>query len=192
MRGRLGQQGLVLQLTRSLAHSLSSTCRLLEINKHAQAAELFCDVQQFKPALDAYIRAGSWERAREIARTSAPQYRDYVEREYTSHLKSAGDADGMVAAGAVDTALDIFVQRGEWEKVFEVAAKEGGETLARYTFPYMEQTLEKGEHRWSVCDGVCSACPVPCVCYPPCVRSPLTPTLLLYLVFSVQAALWRL
>jgi hypothetical protein len=70
--------------------------------------------------------------------------RDYVEREYTSHLKESDDAEGMVEAGVVDGALDIFAQRGEWEKVFEIAGKAGGDQLNRYAFPFLQQALDKG------------------------------------------------
>lgn len=132
------KQAKYMEVAEDVAH------RLLAINKFQKAGDLFRDVQQFKQAIDAYIRAESWDPAREIARTAAPQYRDYVEGEYAKHLKSAGDADGMVKMGAVDTALDIFAQRGEWEKVFEVAGKEGGEKLAHYAFPFMQQMLDDG------------------------------------------------
>ena len=43
--------------------------------------------------------------------------RDMVEREYTSHLRASNDADGMVQAGVVDGALDLYAQRGDWDKV---------------------------------------------------------------------------
>ncbi len=49
--------------------------RLVEIGKYLPAAELFRDIQQFKPALDGFIRCGAWDKARELARTAAPQFR---------------------------------------------------------------------------------------------------------------------
>lgn len=77
-----------------------------------------------------------------------------MEREYTAHLKASNDADGMVEAGVVDGALDLYAQRGEWDKVFEVASKDasagagggggGGDSLNRYAVPFMQQCLEKG------------------------------------------------
>lgn len=75
-----------------------------------------------------------------------------MEREYTSHLKDSDDAEGMVEAGVVDGALDIYAQRGEWEKVFEIAGKAGGDQLNRYAFPFMQQMLEKGAFRSVVPD----------------------------------------
>ena len=156
-----------------------SPCRLIEIGNYLPAGELFRDIQQFKPAIEAFIRAEAWDRARDVARTAAPQYkyglvhhprpascgcclhqltvvsgcltsllrvvfRDMVEREYTSHLRASNDADGMVQAGVVDGALDLYAQRGEWDKVLEVASKEGGESLNRYSVPFMTQYLERG------------------------------------------------
>jgi hypothetical protein len=70
--------------------------------------------------------------------------RDMVEREYTSHLRASNDADGMVEAGVVDGALDLYAQRGEWDRVFEVAGKDSGESLSRYAPAYITASLEKG------------------------------------------------
>jgi hypothetical protein len=49
--------------------------RLLEIGNFLPAGELFRDIQQFKPALEAFMKAGAWDRARDLARTAAPQFR---------------------------------------------------------------------------------------------------------------------
>ncbi len=70
--------------------------------------------------------------------------RDLVEREYTAHLRASNDADGMVQAGVVDGALDLYVQRGEWDKVLEISSKEGGESMNRYGAVFMQQYLERG------------------------------------------------
>lgn len=45
------------------------------MGKFLSAGELFRDIQQVKPAIDAFIRAGAWDKAREIARTAAPQFK---------------------------------------------------------------------------------------------------------------------
>ena len=86
-----------------------------------------------------------------------------VEREYTSHLRASNDADGMVQAGVVDGALDLYAQRGEWDKVLEVASKEGGDSLNRYSVPFMSQYLERGNGSRDRCCR-CRRCECCCCC----------------------------
>jgi hypothetical protein len=49
--------------------------RLLEVGNYVAAGELFREIQQFKPAIDAFMKAEAWDRARDVARTAAPQYK---------------------------------------------------------------------------------------------------------------------
>ena len=50
-------------------------CSLIEVGNYLPAGELFREIQQFKPAIDAFIKAEAWDRARDVARTAAPQYK---------------------------------------------------------------------------------------------------------------------
>merc|ERR1719171_3058350 len=48
--------------------------RLIEINRYAQAAELYEGIDAHREAIDVYIAGGMWEQARALSRTAAPQY----------------------------------------------------------------------------------------------------------------------
>ena len=50
------------------------TKRLVEINRHAQAAELYEGVDAHREAIHVYIAGGLWEQARQLCRSAAPQY----------------------------------------------------------------------------------------------------------------------
>ena len=120
--------------------------RLMGVGKFQEAASMFRDVESYKEAIDCYIRAGEWNEARSLARLpAAKQYSQYVEKRYKAHLADEGDADNLAAAGATDAALDLYVKKGQWEQVFEVAAKQGGAVYKRYAVMYTEQQLKAGE-----------------------------------------------
>ena len=55
--------------------------RLSGISRHQAAAELYKDIDEFKKAIDCYIFAKAWEKARAVT-NMAPAYRDYVDKAY--------------------------------------------------------------------------------------------------------------
>jgi hypothetical protein len=67
-----------------------------------------------------------------------------VEAAYRAHAVASGDADHMVAAGAVDAALSSLAASRNYDKLFEAASKSGSATLARYIFPYVADQLASG------------------------------------------------
>ena len=70
--------------------------------------------------------------------------------QYEEVLTKAGDADNLVSLGKLDTALEMYVTRGEWDKVFEVASKQGGsKAVTKYATPFMEEVLGK-KQPWAV------------------------------------------
>lgn len=100
---------------------ITAVCnRFLEVKKFQQAGDLFTGIDSYKSAIDAYIAGGLWEKAKKIL-IHAPKYTDYVENAYVKHLKSSGHADALIEVD-IDAGLEIYAQRGEWEKCLETAA----------------------------------------------------------------------
>lgn len=121
--------------------------RLMGIGRFTAAGDLLRDVDSPKEAIDCYIRAGAWDKARDVG-AKAAKFRDYAETAYQKHLASAGAAEALVDTGdkrAVSTAVDMYVQRGDWARVFDVATKEGSTVFTKYQFTYLAQALDKGK-----------------------------------------------
>ena len=117
--------------------------RLAAMHRWSAAGDLLRDGEQWKECIDAYIEAGAWEKARGIARSAAPMYRERVERAYKASLAEGGDGEGMAAAGDVDAALGMLAQQGKWERVFQLASEKGNVVLAKYAIPYAERALSE-------------------------------------------------
>jgi hypothetical protein len=51
------------------------------------------------------------------------RYEQYVDAKYKDHLKNHGRAEALVGVDVV-SALDMYVERGQWEKCIEVASQQ--------------------------------------------------------------------
>ncbi len=114
--------------------------RLLKIEKYGSAAELYKEIEQPRQALEAYMQGGLWDEARAISK-AVPDERDRVEAEYQRHLMETDNASALVSTGNVDAGLDTFARQGKWEKVFEIAGKEGHAVVGKYSAMYAKQLI---------------------------------------------------
>ena len=77
----------------------------------------------FKEAIDAYISAEMWAKAREVSANYAPKMKSYVEDLYVESLKNKGDANQLLSVN-VESGLNLYVKNGEWEKCLAVASQQ--------------------------------------------------------------------
>lgn len=117
--------------------------RLMEIERYDQAADMFKDIDRNKEAIDCYIRAGDWEKARLLTRTQAGDLKEYVEKAYHSHLVDNQDSEKCIESGNVTAGLDIMATRGEWKKLWEVAQKESAAVQGKYGVQYATKLMEE-------------------------------------------------
>eukprot|EP00771_Trimastix_marina_P004067 gnl/Trimastix_PCT/799.p1 GENE.gnl/Trimastix_PCT/799~~gnl/Trimastix_PCT/799.p1 ORF type:complete len:453 (+),score=183.16 gnl/Trimastix_PCT/799:863-2221(+) len=116
--------------------------RLVELKRFEVAGEIYQGVDSFKEAIDIYIQGQLWDKARSVAAQSAPHLRQYVEQAYVQALMQQDRADELVVSGNVGAGLAMMARRGEWDKVMEIAKREGGDTLAKYTLLYSDHLLK--------------------------------------------------
>ncbi|KAL3317647.1 hypothetical protein Ciccas_003697 [Cichlidogyrus casuarinus] len=83
--------------------------RLTTHGCHKQAADLLLSVGNFKEAVEEYMKAGAWDKARSIARDVDPALEQLVEsRTRSSH-------------GDVNQALEVFAREGKWDRCLTIA-----------------------------------------------------------------------
>lgn len=109
--------------------------RLAAVNRNAAATALLVRHNLVKEAIDICVKALDFERAKDIANQRAPQFLPMLEQAQHAHLIAANQLDslGQINAGA---ALEVLVAQGNWDKVFEQAAKEGTGVVQRYAVHY--------------------------------------------------------
>ncbi|CAH1772611.1 unnamed protein product [Owenia fusiformis] len=118
--------------------------RLVEIGKYTAAAELYLRVDMIKEAIDAFIDGEEWNKAKKVAKELEPRYEAYVDEKHTRHLKQQGNVDGIIAKDVV-AGLDIYVEKGEWEKCIEIAEQQSSKVLDKYVALYSTHLIKENK-----------------------------------------------
>ncbi|KAJ3290304.1 hypothetical protein HK104_006864 [Borealophlyctis nickersoniae] len=122
--------------------------RLIEAKRFESAGEFYAGVGLYKDAIDAFVAGGLWDKARQVL-TMAPKYTEYVENAYVAHLKDTGHAEVLVNVD-VGAGLEMFAQRGEWDKCLDTAASQGADILNKYLLTFAVQMIKEGKFESAV------------------------------------------
>ena len=120
--------------------------RLTSIKKFEQAGELYESVGFFENAIQCYVIAKVWEKAREVVRQvknphQKDQFTAYVEKAYKNHLIETNQLDVLVNQGDVG-GLELLMQRGEWDECLTLANKKGADVLVHYLVNYAKLLMK--------------------------------------------------
>merc|ERR1712054_652364 len=98
----------------------------------ASAAEILREADQLEAAVDCAIEGDCWDKARELAH-GHPKLEEVVEKNFQSHLVSRNNTQGLIELGHTNAALDVLAKSEEWDKLWDMAAKEriGAGEMAR-------------------------------------------------------------
>lgn len=83
-------------------------------------------------SIDCLIRIKSWKKALEYCQEFAPELKSRVEKARHATVIEEGTPDERQSIGDTDNAIDMWMQRGEWEKVLKAADEQGQNSLAKY------------------------------------------------------------
>ena len=111
--------------------------RLLKLQQFAQAARLLVTIDSFQRAAEIFVMAEMWDDARTLA-SKNPSVAAFVDSAYRDHLKDGGHAEKLADVDVI-AALDIFVERGQWQKCLEKSAQTNAEVLQQYLGIYCDQ-----------------------------------------------------
>ncbi|KAK2158150.1 hypothetical protein NP493_1800g00020 [Ridgeia piscesae] len=118
--------------------------RLVEISKFGPAAEIYLQADMVKEAIDAFIAGEEWGKAKKVARELEPRYEPYVDEKYKEHHRSQGRAE-EVARVDVMAALDMYMEKGQWEKCIDTAEQQGPKVLHKYVALYAAHLIKNGK-----------------------------------------------
>lgn len=115
--------------------------RLCTIRRFKEAGDLFRDVEEYARAVECYQEAGEWQLAQQLAEQFAPELRASVSAAYKRHLVETKDADVLVEEGSVDQGVELYIERGDWDKALRAAAQQHRAASARVAMRYAEHLL---------------------------------------------------
>ncbi|XP_043216719.1 intraflagellar transport protein 172 homolog isoform X2 [Amphibalanus amphitrite] len=116
--------------------------RLLEIGANSAAAQVFLGSDKVREAIEALVQASEWQKAKKIAQEMEPSYLKYVEEKYKEFLKTEGQADALASVDVIQ-GLDMFVQKGQWQKCIETAKQHGPQVLHKYLALYAAHLIKE-------------------------------------------------
>lgn len=118
--------------------------RLAQRRKCNDAAELYLNVDLVKEAIDVFMEGDEWNKAKRVAKEQDPRYEDYVDQKYKEHLKNQGKVDSLVGVDVM-AALDMYADRGQWDKCIETASKQNFKILHKYVALYATHLIKEEE-----------------------------------------------
>lgn len=116
--------------------------RLVDISKDEAAADVLFDVGRHDEAIDICIAAKAFEKGRALAQGNSQLWK-VVDEAYQSHLVANDNAGELAKIGKTDVALDVLAKKGDWEKLWESAARDGKSTatLGKYVIMQIEEVF---------------------------------------------------
>ncbi|KAM9840528.1 intraflagellar transport protein 172 homolog [Aulostomus maculatus] len=118
--------------------------RLTQLRKFNAAAELYLNMDLIKEAIEVFIEGEEWNKAKRVAKELEPRYEGYVDQKYKEHLKNQGKVDSLVGVDVM-AALDMYAERGQWEKCLETASKQNFKILHKYVALYATHLIKEDE-----------------------------------------------
>eukprot|EP01038_Epipyxis_sp_PR26KG_P006699 gene6699-9188_t len=130
---------------RQVEVSLEVSKRLVDINREEAAADVLFEVGRHDDAIDLCLEYKKYDKAKALAKGNS-SLEKVVDAAYQNHLVSKGDTDELVEFGKSDVALDVLAQKGNWERLWEVASKERlpASALGKYVLMRVDQLLRDG------------------------------------------------
>lgn len=117
--------------------------RLVEIKQYNVAAQTYLANDMVKEAIDTFVSADEWSKAKKIAREFEPSFESYVDNKYKESLRKQGRADQLADVDII-SALDLLAEQGQWAKCLETAKPHGSQVLHKYVALYATHLIKDG------------------------------------------------
>jgi len=128
--------------------SLDVSRRLVDLKREESAADILFEIGRQDEAISVCLSGKKFDKAKSLAQGNMALQRR-VDDAYQNHLVSEEDASELVGLGRADVALDVLAKRGDWDRLWEVAASERatpGE-LSKFALMQAEELIDtKGVH----------------------------------------------
>ena len=115
--------------------------RLLKIQRYDQAAELYISIDDFKSAIDAYIVGKRWAKAKDLARSDAPQFMNMI------LTAEQGGSDVVIDDWSVEDKIKQHIDRNEWAQVYEKVTPQGEDALSKYATMHASLLVNESKFR---------------------------------------------
>ena len=116
---------------------------LLTMGRNASLGKILEKIEAYTDAVEIYKQANMWDDAKRISGYLDPQEQEQFKREYKAYIASNQNTDQMFGIGEIDAALNIYAQKGEWEKCLREAQNYGPQYVEAYTMKYAQALVDQ-------------------------------------------------
>ena len=116
---------------------------LSNITRYNAAAQLYLGVEMVREAVEAFIAGEEWSKAKKVARELEPRLEALVDEQYKQSLRTKGNAEQLADVDLI-SALDMYVEQGNWSKAIATASGHGPEVLHKYVAMHATQLIREG------------------------------------------------
>eukprot|EP00080_Pristionchus_pacificus_P016971 PDM76991.1 osm-1 [Pristionchus pacificus] len=110
-----------------------------------KAAEVHIALGEHREAIMALCRARQWGKAKAIAQELMPAMAAEVDAAYKESLKSEGNVGELIDVDVI-AAIDLLIERGQWEKALDTAMKQKHKPLLeKYVAIYTGMLVNNGD-----------------------------------------------
>lgn len=123
----------------------AATTKMFEIGRAVEAGKCLEDCEDYKGAINMYVRGQKYELAEHLANRISPELVEYVKR---ARVQAAIEDGGATARDELDTldqdaALKAHVQSNDWEKVMRLARQRGPDDTKIYAAMHVQYLLRE-------------------------------------------------
>ncbi|XP_031636976.1 intraflagellar transport protein 172 homolog isoform X2 [Contarinia nasturtii] len=122
-----------------VAHQLAPS--LLKLNQIPTVAQLYLAAELPKEAVDVFIQAEYWNKARRLAKEIDPQLLAYVENQQKIRLRSDGNIEQLADIDVI-AALDLLAEQGQWTRCIEKAKQHNMTIMHKYLAQYAAHLIQ--------------------------------------------------
>ncbi|KAE9551982.1 hypothetical protein FO519_004806 [Halicephalobus sp. NKZ332] len=117
--------------------------KLVELNQGKEAGELLLLGNRPQAAIKALLEAKEWAKAKRVAQELAPEMESTVDEAYREFLKNQGRIGDLIDVDVI-SAIEILIERGNWEKALETAKQQNhAPLLDKYVAAYAAELISQ-------------------------------------------------
>eukprot|EP00744_Colponema_vietnamica_P003231 GILI01004982.1.p1 GENE.GILI01004982.1~~GILI01004982.1.p1 ORF type:complete len:1648 (-),score=437.85 GILI01004982.1:177-5084(-) len=120
----------------------AATGRMMEMNRHIEAAKCYEDVEDFRGAINCYISGGKFDAAEQLATRLGPDMVQYVKDERVRRLvnnsNSTPEARQELERVDVEAAMKAHINSNDWGQALKLARQRGPDDARVYAAMYCQ------------------------------------------------------
>ena len=118
--------------------------KLIEANKHENAASLLELLEDYRGAVKVYVRGRLWHKALSLAGNVSQDLEQFVQEERLHCMKQEGEGEEIERVNP-EAGLEYYIENGQWEKAIVLARRRSEETRTEVAASWVEALANEGK-----------------------------------------------